>query len=375
MLKRVFLIVAGLGLAVCLRAQGGFESPADTVYLRVGPVATVHVKSIKPSGEDAVSAYRIQTHESLDMTDKDIWSNVPGGFRWTAEQFSEGFKSLDVLKVVFADGFVLPFEEGALDRSLLLTAPSYKAAHGDFMAEGVVPLTREETRELIGNEAYYLGYRVRKNQARGGLAKLLVGAPAGFLCYLTRGSAVQITEIPSLVGGRMENIGSGEYRFNPLWQTGTGFAVATAAYGAAEMAVTNISIRKLASSFRDFQAPSAGAFRTRALLGGGLVLAGGAVTYLGYDRIAKDAGWSETYEMQTVAGVDVPVKVRQDGKKMAAPWLLPAAGALLVNFGITELTNGLTGLAGYKTLREAGLDRAQIHIVPTPYGMGVSMVF
>lgn len=375
MMKRIVLILAGLLVIVSLKAQGGYSSPADTVYLQYGNTATVHVKRIEPSGAGAVSTYQITTHESLDISDSNIWSNTEVGYRWTADQFKDGFHSGEVSKVVFADGFVLPFEGGELDRSLLLKAPSFQASHGDFMAEGVVPLTREETRELIGDEAYYLSYKVRKNQARAGTAKLILGVSSGFACYLFRDHAVIKKEIPSMVGTTQEYIGSAEYKFNPLWQTGTAAAAVTAVYGVTEMALANGSIRKLASGFRDYQAPSAGSFRTKAILGGGLVLAGGAVTCLGYNRIAKDAGWSETYSLQTVAGVDVPVKTKETGKKMAAPWLIPAAGALLANLGLTELTNGLTGLAGYSKLRAAGLERAQIRVAPTPYGMGVSMVF
>ena len=362
-------------LSISAFAQSGFVTPADTVYLRYGNTATVHVKSIEPSKAGEVSAYRIRTHEALDLTDRNIWSQVPGGYQWTAEQFAEGFKSLDVLKVVFADGFVLPFDNGGLDRSLLLSAPSYKGAHGDFLAEGVVQLTREEMRKLIGEETYLLCYRVKKTQARAGMAKLLVGAPSAFVCYLTRDNAVKTTRLPSWVHGKEEFIGSAEHQFNPLWQTATPAAAVTAVYGIAEMAMANVSIRRLATTFRTDRVPSVGSFRTKALLGGGLSLAGGAVLYLGYDRIAKDAGWGETYEIQTAAGVEVPVKVKDTGKKMAAPWLIPAAGALLLNLGVTGLTNGIVGLSGYRKLRAAGLDRAEVHVIPTPYGIGVSMVF
>ena len=374
-MKKIALLLAGLSAAVSLKAQGGYSSPADTVYLQYGNAATVHIKKIEPSKAGAVSAYQIKTHESLDLSDKNIWSNTEGGYQWTAEQFIDGFRSGEVGKVVFADGFVLPFENGEMDRSLLLKAPSFKASHGDFMAEGVIPLTREETRELIGDAAYYLNYKVRKNQARAGAAKLILGASAGFACYLFRDDAVIKTEIPSPVGTGQIYIGSAEYKFNPLWQTGTAAAAVTALYGVAEMAIANGSIHKLASDFRDYQAPSAGSFRTKALLGGGLVLAGGAVAYLGYNRIAKDAGWSATYTLQTTGGMESAVKSGQTGKKMAVPWLLPAAGALLANFGLTELTNGLTGLSGYGKLRAAGLARAQLSVAPVPYGVGISMVF
>ena len=374
-MKKIVLLLAGLTAVVSLKAQGGYSSPADTVYLQYGNTATVHIRKIEPSKAGAVSAYQIKTHESLDLSDSNIWSNTEGGYQWTAEQFIDGFRSGEVRKVVFADGFVLPFEGGEMDRGLLLKAPSFQASHGDFMAEGVIPLTQEETRELIGDAAYYLNYKVRKNQARLGMAKFILGASSGFACYLFRDNAVITKEITSLVGTGRTYVGSAEYKYNPLWQTGTAAAAVTAVYGVAEMALANGSIHKLASDFRDYEAPSAGSFRTKAILGGGLVLAGGAVAYLGYNRIAKDAGWSETYTLQTTAGVETAVKTGETGKKMAAPWLLPAAGALLANFGLTELTNGLTGLSGYAKLRTAGLARAEFRVAPVPYGMGVSMVF
>ena len=373
-MKSLIPFIAGLFATLGLDAQDVFVSPADTVYLQMGPVATVHIKGIDKTVRDALSPYRIRTHESLGVEDRNVWSNISGGWRWTGEQLADGIKSLYVKKVVFADGFVLPFEGGEFDRALLLTAPSYKGAHGDFLAEGVVALTRDEMRQLIGEETWLLGYRVRKNQARAGLAKVLVGAPAGFLGYLTRGNAVQRKKIATLVDGHMEYDGPGGYQYNPLWHTGTAFAAATAAYGVVEMAAANISINHLASDFRTFEAPSERAFRNKALLGGGLLLAGGVVTGLGYVRIAKDPGWSETYGTQTVMGVEVQT-VHSEGKKMALPWLLPAAGALIANFGLTELTRGFTGLSGYAKLRAAGLARAEVHLTPMPCGLGISMVF
>ena len=78
-MKRIVFVLAGLSAIVSLKAQGGFSSPADTVYLQYGNTATVHVKKIEPSKAGAVSAYQIRTHESLDLSDSDIWSNIEGG--------------------------------------------------------------------------------------------------------------------------------------------------------------------------------------------------------------------------------------------------------------------------------------------------------
>ena len=148
------------------------------MYLQYGNTLTVHVKRIETTKPGSASPYQVKLHENLDLTDQNIWRNTSGGYHWTAEKFLDSFRSLEVQKIVFADGFTLPFEDGQLDRSLLLKAPFYKGIHGDFMAEGVLPLTKEETRQLIGEEAWYLGRRVRKTQARAGMIKMLVGAPS-----------------------------------------------------------------------------------------------------------------------------------------------------------------------------------------------------
>lgn len=368
-MKKAVFILAGMAVTATLNAQGGFLSPADTVYLQYGYSAVVHVKRIEPSKPGSISAYQIKTHESLDLTDSNLWTNREGGYQWKAEQFKEGFRSGEVKKVVFADGFVLPFEGGGLDRGLLLKAPSYKASHGDFMAEGVVPLTKDETRRLIGDEAYYLNYRVSKIQALAGTAKFIAGAAGGFICYLTRDYDIRMRAVPGPVGTNYL------YTYNPFWNTGTPASIVTAVYGAAEMAVANISIRRLATTFRNYRAPSVGSFRTKAILGGGLLLAGGAATWWGFDRMAKDEGWVETYISETTANIEKEFKIKDRGEKLSVPWLLPAAGALLANFGLTELTNGLTGLSGYGKLRAAGLARAQLCVAPVPFGVGVSMVF
>ena len=368
-MKRIFLLSAGLAVTVSLWAQKDIDSPADTVYLQYGGTATVHVKKIEPSKPGSPSAYQIRTHETLSLAESDKWLKIEGGYRWVSEEVFDSFKSIEVQKVVFADGFVLPFEGGEMDRSLLLKAPYYAASHGDFYAEEVVPLTRAETRALVGDEAYYLGYRVSKIQAVAGLAKFLAGFSSGFACYLTRDAAIGEKFVP----GTGNNVGVIEYKLNPGWYTGTGAAAVTLAYGLSEMFLANASISRLARTFRDYKAPSSSSFVTRSAIGGGLLLAGGAVTFLSYNRIAKNEGWSESYSM--VDGMDDPVKTKTYGKKMGAPWLLPAAGALLANFGLTELTTGLTGLSGYSKLRAAGLDRARVQVAPTPYGMGLSMVF
>ena len=102
-----------------------------------------------------------------------------------------------------------------------------------------------------------------------------------------------------------------------------------------------------------------------------MTVAGAGIIFAGYSNISKNGTWSEYYKTD----VGPEHKARTEGKKPAVPWLLPAAGALLLNAGITELSFGLNGLGGYKRLQQAGLARAQVHVGPTWDGVGISMVF
>ena len=54
---------------------------------------------------------------------------------------------------------------------------------------------------------------------------------------------------------------------------------------------------------------------------------------------------------------------------------MPAAGALLMNFGVSQLTSGLNGLRGSKIMRDLGLDRAEVNVGFVSGGMGICMTF
>ena len=314
-MKRIFLLSAGLAVTVSLWAQKDINSPADTVYLQYGGTATVHVKKIEPSKPGSPSAYQIRTHETLSLAESDKWLKIEGGYRWVSEEVFDSFKSIEVQKVVFADGFVLPFEGGEMDRGLLLQAPYYAASHGDFYAEEVVPLTRAETRALVGDEAYYLGYRVSKIQAVAGLAKFLAGFSSGFACYLTRDAAIGEKFVP----GTGNNVGVIEYKLNPGWYTGTGAAAVTLAYGLSEMFLANASISRLARAITRLLPPrpssqgppSAGDFSSRAGPSHSWAITGSRRTRVGPNRTAWWTGWT------------IPSRTRHTARRWVRPGSCP----------------------------------------------------
>ena len=142
----------------------------------------MHIKRIEEAPEGKGFGYQVFTYESLDLLGKDYWAQGTGGYSWVSEKYREGWWGVEIQKIVFADGYELWFTNGDINRDLLLQAPKFSGSHGNILAEGVVTLNPQETRKLIGEETYNLGYKVKKRQAKLGLAKTLVSAPVVLLC-------------------------------------------------------------------------------------------------------------------------------------------------------------------------------------------------
>lgn len=351
-MKQLLLTLAALLTTATIYAQNGWEAPSDTVYMSNGNIEVVHIKEISPNKAAPVPIWKIQTQEVLEVVGRNAWVDIGSGSRWYSEITTDSISSHEVDKIVFSNGWELRFNNGEMDRSHLLDAPYYKEAHGDFMANGAVQLTRKELRQLIGEEAYLLKYRVKRAQSIGGVVKMAAGVPAVGLCIVFKNSAVKT------VDNTRNRVGTIQNKNNPLWYTAIGAGAVCTVYGATEMLLANLSIHKLANNYSSFKAPSSGAFVTRTAVGSGLLIGGVGLTIWGYDRINKDAGWTETYSSLSSGTQQSVGKTSQTGTKMNVPWLIPAAGALLTCFGLTELTNGITGLVGYSQLRAAGLERA-----------------
>ncbi|MBQ2091398.1 MAG: hypothetical protein II466_07355 [Bacteroidales bacterium] len=377
-MKRIFsAVIIFIAVAVVASAQGNFATPADTVYLKDGNKVVAHIKRIENEQPEKGFGYQVYTHESFELLGKDIWAQGNGGYQWISEKYREGWWGVELEKIVFADGFVLPFRGGQIDRSLLIRAPRFSGSHGNVFAEGVIELDQNETRAVLGDRAYYQGYQAYKRQASTGLVKALVGGPMLFGCYITRNNATKTYKDVPVTGLGVVGADYAEKKeMKALWHTALPFSIVTTVYGIGEMLIYNNKIRKISSDFKSFTGVSEAASRTKIFLGAGLAVAGVAVTYFGYKRINDKGTWYNLYSYDNYnQDLQVRKKIGTKGSKPSATWLMPAAGALLMNFGVSQLTSGLNGLRGSKIMRDLGLDRAEVNVGFVSGGMGICMTF
>ena len=369
-MKKFFAIILWLSAVWTMQAQNVIYAPADVVWLRAGAKGQLHIKEIEKPEQAKAPGYLIRTHEALDMLPAETWTPTSDRFVWQPERHSEGLWSTEVDRIVFSDGFELVFKDGEFDRSILLQAPTFETIHNNFFAEGVIELTKEETRKLLGEETYLLGYQVYSRQKKVGLAKTLASTPLLGLAIWQRAqdkSSIKESHIDPGAGYTSAT----KYEMSALQYTAFPVAAVTAVYGLTESYISGLKLHRTLENRDTWQAPSRKTFATKAMIGGAMTVAGAGIIFAGYSNISKNGTWSEYYKTD----VGPEHKARTEGKKPAVPWLLPAAGALLLNAGITELSFGLNGLGGYKRLQQAGLARAQVHVGPTWDGVGISMVF
>ncbi len=215
-MKRIMFIIGLLISAATGWGQTYSETPADTVYLKNGKVATVHIKRIEEAPEGKGFGYQVFTYESLDLLGKDYWAQGTGGYSWVSEKYREGWWGVEIQKIVFADGYELWFTNGDINRDLLLQAPKFSGSHGNILAEGVVTLNPQETRKLIGEETYNLGYKVKKRQAKLGLARTLVSAPVVLLCVWKKDNKEDKTAIGNYTSGEFGYMGATGIKYEKM---------------------------------------------------------------------------------------------------------------------------------------------------------------
>lgn len=369
-MKKVFSLLLAFTAFLSANAQNIIYAPADMVWLRAGAKGQLHIREITKPDRAKAPGYLIRTQEALDLLPAETWTKTAGQFVWQPEKHSEGLWSTEVDKIVFADGFELVFHDGEIDRSTLLQAPTFETIHNNIFAEGVIELTKDETRKLLGEEAYLLGYRIYSRQKKVGIGKVIASAPLlGFAIWQRALGNKGIEE--SSFTPKAGYSSARKFEMDPLIYTAFPAAAVTALSGLADALIASQKTRNLLSNYASWQAPGRSTYTTRALIGGGLIAAGAGTLFFGYNNIAKNGTWYEYYKTD----VGPEHKALTEGKKPAAAWLLPTAGALLLNAGVSQLSFGLNGLGGYKLLRQTGLERAQLQVGPTWDGVGLSLVF
>ena len=81
-------------------------------------------------------------------------------------------KYTDVDALRFADGFKVRFQDGALVRDNLLSAPSFRRSFMDVRAEGLLTLTQDEVRQYYGLKNYEIVYKPFRDLFHTGFLKM-----------------------------------------------------------------------------------------------------------------------------------------------------------------------------------------------------------
>ena len=345
----ILLCLAGCSLVY---AQ---ETPADTLCLVNGSKVAVHIKELKLNKDQT---YTLRTDEKAEALSFLVLPKFGDDYSLITEFNSKGMTSSLVKGITFADGFNMAFHDGMLDRSQLLKAKKYSNSGSRILAEGVVPLEDREVCSLLGESAYYLGRNVYKTQRISGGAKAALAAAA-----LAASTAIHARAT------WCDTNNDGSWRVSPQWYTVFPASATTLVYGMTEMTLSNLAIKKLSSHYLTFSPPSKKHFATFAWAGGGLALAGGALIGLGHAYIMNKGTW---YDLQTYDNDGNIYTIDKIGKLPAASWIMPVAGALLMNLGISGFTYGLSGLSGYKKISQNGRE-PQLSWCPTPYGVSLSL--
>ena len=323
----------------------------DTIVTVVGQRCGVTVQGFKDNPLDRyvkVSPY---------MDEKGLYvTRCPGGL---------------VDRIIFADGFVLKMENGHVVRDNVTEAPRYTGGMTRIQLEGVLPLTKEETRRLLGQETFELGYIPYLRQTRMGLVKTAVSMPiTGTM--LAFGYKPDYRSGGPLLDGDNRVIGRYELGEQRPGNTILLFSAATTVSGLAEMALANLGIRRLAETFRDWSEPTVSASRMRVALGASLTACGAGLMVYGTHLMKTKTYWRNDYVYLEDGSEHL---VSSQGKKAGPLWLWSLAGAVLVNAGTAELTYGFNCLRGHSLLRKAGLDGLTASFGPVPSGYGLTVRF
>lgn len=273
-------------------------------------------------------------------------------------------------RIVFADGFAIRMKDGKVVRDNITEAPRYTGGMTSIQMEGVMPLSSKESRELLGEYAYHLGFVPYKRQARAGLFKTVVGIPVSGWLYF-RGLRMNRHGSEDVLDESMNVTGKKEWEEQSPWNTVFLFSASMGVTGLAEMGLANLGISRLATDYKDYSGPSVGSSWRRVAVGAGLVGIGVSMMAYGTVQMDRKGYWCNEWKYL----LDGTVTHIDHGEKPGPLWLWSLAGAVLTNLGTAELTYGINCLHGHSALKKAGLGDLSASIGPAPSGYGLTLQF
>lgn len=287
-----------------------------------------------------------------------------------------------VSKIVFADGMEVNFTgEGEIIRDGLLDSPSFKARGSRVYAEGVIPLTEDETAVYYGLERYYLSFKPERTRYLTGMMQMFAGGAGFGLCafletpisfglnkdiwyrtyensFVFHGVTFQRTT-PLNVKDRV--IFSGH--LVPAMVTAEFFTATTLVSGVTNILTSSIAMKKI-NARTDGPAPSQASTKAQYWTGIGLAAAGTGVLIGGFLDLNAHKDWYIEHNPD-------PRYERHEGDAPIAGPILALAGSVLMNIGLTEFSVASARLKGYhKTAAPLALTCG-----PTASGYGLTVSF
>ncbi len=347
-IKAVAILFSAFLLPANLLAQ----ARKDTLYTRDNQAVGVNIDDIR---QDAINhSYKATFKSWIELNNKEL------------NQINLSF----VREIVFKDGFRVPVENGVPVPNDVLQAPTKVGRFGKIYAEGIFPLTEDQSRTYLGAPVYECVFvPARKTFTlsawQGGVGLVMVlGGMLGDDTF-SDWEDVKVDD---------KKVGYLEYGYRNPYMTGLkAFGVGTLISAGANMVSSALFVRYIGSHAGQINLPSIG--RSKFRVGCGLALTGAGLALTGYGiaRMNQGKHWKQEWRFNPERLHDD--LVFEEGNKPGNEWLWVAAGALVANLGICQFTYGFQSLKGHHRLKEAGLDRLSLHYGATPEGLGLCLVF
>lgn len=249
----------------------------------------------------------------------------------------------------FRDGFQIPVEDGQIRQDWFLNAPTLVSRFGQLSAEAVFPLSDEQARARVGNEAFELGYLPVRNSIKLSTWRVGVGSALLAGAVIAERKALSSWEKSEGVDGLSTFFN--EALTHPASRLAAAVGVESVISSISSLVLANYAMDRFVASYDGLSYPSRGRSVGRVVCGSAFFLAGAGTVGIGLDH---------------------SVKSRDPNNK---GWLVIVAGSALANLGIDQFAYGLSGLKGHSRLRNEGLEHLSLHFGLLPSGYGLSLVF